>query len=64
MTYADLKATETGSALYTGLVLDDLDTLPPRSTRRYNTYREAHRAAEMLCKQTYKSRGCIAVITR
>lgn len=47
--------------VYRGVVVDSLKTLPPRWTKNYDTYKEAHDAAEKLCKRTYGDRGFIEV---
>jgi len=47
--------------MYRGIVKDQLKTLEIRKTREYNTYKEAHDAAEKLCKKTYGDRGVIDV---
>lgn len=48
---------------YRGLVKDQLNTLETRETKLYDTFVEAHDAAEKLCKKTYGSRGVIDVET-
>lgn len=48
---------------YIGIVRDDLDHLPSRKTKVYDTYYDAHQAAENLCKKTYGDRGSIIVYT-
>jgi len=47
--------------MYRGIVKDQLKTLETRKTREYSTYKEAHDAAEKLCKRTYGDRGTIDV---
>ena len=47
---------------YVGIVKDRLQTLKTRKTKKYNTYKEAHDAAERLCKRTMGERGTIDVI--
>jgi len=51
---------------YQGIVTDRLGTLETRKTKLYATYKEAHDAAEKLCKKTMGDRGTIDVesITR
>ncbi len=49
-----------GTQFY-GLVIDGLHALPTKLTKRYDTYQEAHEAAERLCKKTYGARGTIEV---
>jgi hypothetical protein len=44
-----------------GHVIDRLGSLPTRKTRWYTTEKEAHDAAEKLCKRTYRERGHIIV---
>lgn len=46
---------------YKGIVKDQMGSLPDRKTKNYSTYRDAHEAAEKLCKQTYGERGTIDV---
>lgn len=46
-------------AKYQGIVKDMGDTLPNRKTKFYDTYMDAHNAAEKLCKRTYGNRGTI-----
>ena len=46
---------------YYGYVIDNLDTLPERKTKVYQTYEEAHKAAEKLCVRTYGERASIEV---
>ena len=46
---------------YRGIVKDQLRVLPDRRTRIYSTYELAHRAAERLCRKTYRERGTIQV---
>lgn len=50
--------------MYRGIVIDTLEILQTRETHWYATYEEAHKAAENLCKKTYKGRGAIDVITK
>jgi hypothetical protein len=47
--------------VYVGYVIDRLGSLPTRKTRKYSTYKEAHDAAEKLCKRTYGARGYVGV---
>ena len=51
----------TTTTKYRGLVVDDLKTLDTRKTKLYLTYKEAHDAAEKLCKRTMGDRGTIEV---
>lgn len=46
---------------YQGIVKDQLGSLDTRKTRTYETYKEAHDAAEKLCKRTMGDRGTIEV---
>ncbi len=46
---------------YKGLVKDRLQSLPDRTTKYYSTYKEAHDAAESLCKRTLGARGTVEV---
>lgn len=46
---------------YQGIVKDDLGTMDARKTKWYSTYKEAHDAAEKLCKRTMGDRGSINV---
>lgn len=46
---------------YQGYVIDQLKSLETRKTKLYDTYAEAHRAAEKLCQKTYGDRGTIEV---
>ena len=46
---------------YRGIVYDRLKSLPQRKTKKYNTYQEAHDAAEKLCARTMQGRGEIEV---
>lgn len=46
---------------YQGYVIDQLNSLETHKTKLYDTYAEAHRAAEKLCKKTYGDRGTIDV---
>ena len=48
-------------AKYRGLVIDQLKTMTTRKTGVYDTYKEAHDAAEKLCKKTMGERGTIEV---
>ncbi len=50
--------------VYQGIVIDNLSELPVRKTRWYETYKQAHLAAEKLCNKTYKERGSIDVVTK
>lgn len=47
--------------MYRGIVKDQLKTLETYKTGEYSTYKEAHDAAEALCKRTYGDRGTIDV---
>lgn len=47
---------------YRGIVIDHLNELETRKTKFYTTYRQAHEAAEKLCKKTYGDRGRIDVV--
>lgn len=47
---------------FIGVVKDCLKTMEPRKTNSYDTYKEAHDAAERLCKRTMGDRGTIDVI--
>ena len=47
--------------MYRGLVIDQLHVLDTRKTGLYVTYKEAHDAAERLCKRTMGDRGTIDV---
>lgn len=47
---------------YRGLINDRLKTLETRETRLYDTYQEAHLAAENLCKHTMGDRGDVSVV--
>lgn len=47
--------------MYRGIVKDQLKTLETYKTGEYSTYKEAHDAAEALCKRTYGDRGTINV---
>lgn len=49
---------------YRGLVLDRMDTVETRKTKWYDTYKEAHEAAEKLCKKTIGERGKITIEER
>jgi len=46
---------------YQGLVIDSLKSLDTKKTKSYDTYKEAHDAAEKLCKRTMGDRGKIEV---
>jgi hypothetical protein len=46
---------------YRGIVKDDLRTLENKYTKWYDTYQDAHQAAEKLCKRTYGDRGSVEV---
>jgi hypothetical protein len=46
---------------YRGIVTDDLKSMDDRKTKKYDTYKEAHDAAEALCKRTMGDRGSIDV---
>jgi hypothetical protein len=47
--------------MYKGIVSDDLNTMETRYTKLYETWKDAHDAAEKLCKRTMGSRGSIGV---
>jgi hypothetical protein len=47
--------------MFIGIIKDELKSLPDRKTKPYDTYKEAHDAAEALCKRTYGDRGSIDV---
>jgi hypothetical protein len=49
---------------YRGLIIDTIHTLDDRKTKWYSTYKEAHDAAESLCKRTMGDRGTIEIITK
>ena len=49
---------------YQGHVIDRLGTLDARKTKLYDSYYEAHKAAEKLCERTMGERGEINVETR
>jgi len=49
---------------YIGIVRDALNSLETRKTKLYDTYKEAHDAAERLCKRTMGDRGTIDVKQR
>lgn len=51
-----------GEMKYVGIVKDRLQGLETRKTRKYNTYKEAHDAAEKLCRRTMGERGTIDVM--
>lgn len=44
---------------YQGIVKDRMGTMETRKTKTYATYKEAHDAAEKLCKKTMGERGSI-----
>ena len=46
---------------YVGVVKDRLQTMETQKTRGYDTYKEAHDAAERLCERTMGDRGTIDV---
>lgn len=46
---------------YIGIVKDQLRYLGTYKTKYYSTYKEAHDAAEKLCKKTLGERGSIDV---
>ena len=46
---------------YRGVVTDSLKSMDTRKTKTYDTYKEAHDAAEKLCKRTMGDRGSISV---
>lgn len=50
-----------GAEQYRGIVKDDLGTMETKKTKWYSTYKEAHDAAENLCKKTMGDRGSIDV---
>lgn len=62
--YLNKKEDSTMQTKYRGIVKDDLRTLDPKHTKWYDTYFDAHQAAEKLCKRTYGDRGSIDVETR
>lgn len=47
--------------MYKGIVKDQLGTME-RETKLYLTYKDAHDAAEKLCKRTMGDRGIIDVV--
>ena len=49
---------------YRGIVRDDLNSLDDHKTRWYETYKDAHDAAENLCKRTLGDRGSIDIDTK
>lgn len=55
------KNMEVAEMKYRGIVTDDLKTLGTRKTKWYGTYKEAHDAAEKLCKRTMGDCGSIDV---
>ena len=58
---AEVLEMEEKKMLYVGIVRDDLKSLEDKRTKIYATYKEAHDAAEKLCKKTYGDRGSIVV---
>lgn len=48
-------------AKYIGVVIDRLKSLDTLKTKEYDTYKEAHDAAESLCDCTMGDRGTIDV---
>lgn len=44
-----------------GVVTDRLDSLKTRYSLYYTSVREAHYAAEQICKRTMKERGTISI---
>lgn len=46
---------------YKGIVTDKMGTMDTRKTKYYATYKDAHDAAEKLCKKTMGDRGEISV---
>ena len=46
---------------YRGIVKDDMGSMESKQTKWYDTYKEAHDAAEKLCKRTMGDRGSISV---
>ena len=46
---------------YRGVVEDQMKTMDTRKTKHYSTYKDAHDAAERLCKKTMGDRGTIDV---
>ena len=46
---------------YQGIVIDRLESMETRKTKKYGSYYEAHTAAEKLCKRTMGERGSILV---
>jgi len=46
---------------FRGLIIDELKTLETKKTKFYDSYQEAHQAAEKLCKKTMGDRGIINV---
>ena len=46
---------------YKGIVKDRMGSLDPKETRWHATYKDAHDAAERLCKVTIGERGTILV---
>ncbi len=47
---------------YRGIVKDDLNSIEDRKTKWYDTYKEAHKAAEILCRKSMTDRGSIEVV--
>ena len=47
---------------FIGIVKDDMKSLDSQYTEKFATYKEAHDAAEKLCKKTLGDRGSIVVI--
>lgn len=46
---------------YKGIVKDRMGSLDTKETRWYPTYKDAHDAAEKLCKKTIGNRGTLLV---
>jgi hypothetical protein len=49
---------------YQGIIKDRLNTMEDRKTKWYDTYKDAHDAAEKLCKRTMGDCGEIDVVTK
>lgn len=47
---------------FIGIVRDELEALDDLLTKKFDTYKEAHDAAESLCKRTWGDRGTIDVM--
>jgi len=52
------------TTMYRGIVKDQMGTFDTKHTKYYETYQEAHDAAEKLCKRTMGDRGTIDVETK